>query len=195
MCPSDLLLLDEPTNHLDMEMRHALSMAMQNYEGAIILVSHDRSLINTVTDQLVLIRSGSVDYFNEDMGAYLRILKQSARDQTGVAESGPKPSATAGVSKRERRQILAQRRQQLRPRRDKVRQLENAMHKLQNRIEALNVTLNDPETYATQSTSGLAGLMQQKADLERELEKIESDWVDSMGELEQLESLVGSGAL
>ena len=73
-CPN-FLLLDEPTNHLDMEMRHALNMAIQGYDGAIMLVSHDRSLIDSVTDQLVLVQAGKVREFNDDMDAWLRILR------------------------------------------------------------------------------------------------------------------------
>ena len=191
----DLLLLDEPTNHLDMEMRHALNMAMQNYEGAIVLVSHDRSLINSVTDQLVLIQSGEVREFGDDMEAWLRILRNAHRAEppdtreAGRPESGVKNSANR-LSKKERRQVAAQLRQRLRPQRETVESLEREMLKIQQDIESLDIILNAPETYQTRGTAELAGMMQGKVDLERGLKSVEADWIDAMETLEDLEKRI-----
>ena len=176
----NLLLLDEPTNHLDMEMRHALSLALQTYEGAIILVSHDRSLLNTVTDRLVLVRDGQVSEFRDDLGAYLRLLRQKDSEQVVVSER-PK------LSKKELRQQTAQKRQQLKPQRDKLRKLESDMAKTRDRIGVLDGILNDPETYETESTSNLATMMQEKSDLETKLEETENQWMVVAESLEELE--------
>ena len=182
----NLLLLDEPTNHLDMEMRHALTMAMQSYEGAIILVSHDRSLINSVTGRLILIRNGRVDEFKEDMDAYLRVLKQSHTDAPGDDEKA-RSESEPGMSKKQRRQYLAQRRNEVKPKRDAAKKLEKEMQKIQGEIDKLAVILNNPETYETESTANLAGMMQNKSDLDHQLKQTEASWYESAEELETLE--------
>ena len=187
----NFLLLDEPTNHLDMEMRHALNMAIQNYEGAIVLVSHDRSLINSVTDQLVLIQSGKVREFNGDMEAWLRILRNAHRTESpDMRKTGYSENSVNRLSKKERRQLTAQHRQQLKPQREKVKNLERKMLKIQQDIESLDIILNDPNTYQTQSTAELAGMMQDKVDLEHGLKSVETGWIDAMEILEDLEKQI-----
>ena len=189
-CPN-FLLLDEPTNHLDMEMRHALNMAIQNYEGAIVLVSHDRSLINSVTDQLVLIQSGKVREFNDDMEAWLRILRNAHRTESpDTQKTGYSENSVNRLSKKERRQLTAQHRQQLKPQREKVKNLERKMLKIQRDIESLDTVLNDPNTYQTQSTAELASMMQDKVDLEHGLKSVETGWIDAMEILEDLEKRI-----
>lgn len=187
----NFLLLDEPTNHLDMEMRHALNMAIQDYEGAIVLVSHDRSLINSVTDQLVLIQSGQVREFHGDMAAYLRILKNpDTKEPVGVQTSELPDGPASGLSKKQRRQLAAQHRQQLKPQREKVKNLEHKMQKIQRDIQSLDTILNDPNTYQEQSTAELAGMMQEKVDLEQGLQSVEAGWIDAMEVLEDLEKRI-----
>ena len=187
----NFLLLDEPTNHLDMEMRHALNMAIQDYEGAIVLVSHDRSLINSVADQLLLIRSGRLEMFNEDMAAYLRILKNSdTKEPVGVQTSEHPDGPANGLSKKQRRQLAAQYRQQLKPQRDRVKNLERKMQKIQQDIQSLDTILNDPNTYQAQSTAELAGMIQDKASLEQGLKSVETGWIDAMEVLEALEKQI-----
>jgi len=174
-------------------------MAMQSYEGAIILVSHDRSLINSVTDQLVLIRDGKVEPFDDDMDAYLRILKKANSDKSprnlpdrdNSQDSGQKKDS--GLSKKERRQRTAQMREQLKPRRDAVRNLDKNMQKLQGKISELEATLNQPEIYETESTASLAAMMQNKSDLQGQLEKTESKWFEAAEKLEDLEQQIARG--
>ena len=185
----NILLLDEPTNHLDMEMRHALSLAMQDFEGAIILVSHDRSLINRVTDRLILIRDGRVEDFNQDMAEYLRLLRQSSAKgaEKPVHSSDPRAS-TPVATKKQRRQILADRRQKIKPVRDRVKTMEKELEQLQQKIDQLDAILHDPQTYETESTANLSAMMQQKSDLEKQLQQTENAWYETMGKLEQMES-------
>lgn len=183
----NLLLLDEPTNHLDMEMRHALSVAMQEYEGAMILVSHDRSLVNRVTDKLWLIRNGLLSEFNEDMQAYLRLLRQANKERLDQLNPKPRESTDARMSKKERRQHTAQLRQQLKPKRDEIRQLEQEIHSLQNDVENLEAILNNPETYETESTASLSDMMQKKSGMESRIRTAEDLWYAVTEELEALE--------
>ncbi len=187
----NLLLLDEPTNHLDMAMRHALGMAMQAYEGAIILVSHDRSLINRVTDQLLIVQHGRLKEFDDDMESYLRLLKQAGRDRL-AGPAGQTGTVQKSVpSRKKRRQMTAQLRQQLKPARDLIRRLEQEMKRIQDRGDELERILMDPRTYERESTAALAALMQEKSDLEQETARIESRWYEASEELETLEQSLG----
>jgi ATP-binding cassette subfamily F protein 3 len=190
----NVLLLDEPTNHLDMEMRHALSMAMQTFEGAIILVSHDRSLINNVTDRLLLIHSGRVKAFTGDMESYLRLLKQNNSgvevDQNRTADIETRKGGNTKQNKKLRRQIMAQRREQLKPKRDLIRKLEKDIRSLQENIDSLNTVLSNPQTYETESTSNLSRMMQKKSGLEEQLENLENRWLTATDNLESLESSI-----
>ena len=181
----NLLLLDEPTNHLDMEMRHALNMAMQNYEGAIVLVSHDRNLINSVADRLILIHAGKVRGFNDDMNEYLKILRNT--DANKPDQDNSKTDPAQGMSKKARRQLTAQKRQQLKPKKDEIKKCEKNMQQLQAEIDALNVVLNDPDIYETESTSNLSAMMQSKSDKASQLKMLEGKWLQTVESLEALE--------
>ena len=186
----NFLLLDEPTNHLDMEMRHALSIAMQSFEGAIVLVSHDRSLLNTVTDQLWLVQSGRVSAFDDDMSAYLTLLKQRDIDGDLESDSATVESPTRVVQEKltnkQRRQLQAQQREASKAQRNIVNKLEKEMQKVQQQIDELDKVLQDPQTYENESTSNLAKLAQKKSDKDSQLAKLESQWLSAAEELEKL---------
>ncbi len=191
-CPN-FLLLDEPTNHLDMEMRHALNMAIQDYEGAIMLVSHDRSLIDSVTDQLVSVQAGKVTEFNDDMDAWLQLLKNKNKSEPSDAQkAGSSGSSADRSSKKKHRQLTAHYRQQLRPLREKINHLEHKMLAVRQEIESLDTILNDPNTYQTKSTATLIRLSQDKAGLEHELQSVETDWIETLEVLETQVEKIGS---
>ena len=183
----NILLLDEPTNHLDMEMRHALSVAIQSFDGAIILVSHDRSLINSVTDKLLFIRFGKVEAFNEDLDAYQRLLRQS-----NAARTDSDPKVTAHHNKKQRRQTMAQRRQQLKPKRDLIGQLEKDIRALQEIVDGLDATLSDPTIYETESTANLSSMIRKKSNVVDKLNQTETRWYAATEELEQLEASIAA---
>ena len=190
-CPN-FLLLDEPTNHLDMEMRHALNMAIQDYEGAIMLVSHDRSLIDSVTDQLVSVQAGKVTEFNDDMDAWLQLLRNKNKSEPSDAQkTGSSGSSADRSSKKKHRQLTAQYRQQLRPLREKINHLEHKMLAVRQEIESLDMILNDPNTYQTKSTATLIRLSQDKAGLEHELQSVETDWIETLEVLETQVEKIG----
>ncbi|MDQ6974892.1 MAG: ATP-binding cassette domain-containing protein, partial [Mariprofundaceae bacterium] len=116
----NLLLLDEPTNHLDMDMRHALSMALQSFEGAMILISHDRHLLRSVCDELLLVADGKVQKFDGDLDAYATWLIQDKEVEPVVNEVGD-------TGRKEQRKRNHDRRKQLKPLRDRVMKLEKSM--------------------------------------------------------------------
>ena len=195
----NLLLMDEPTNHLDIEMRHALTVAFQQYEGAILLVSHDRHLIRTVTDRLWLVHGGSVRNFEEDIDGYMRWARkvaQESRNASGTkrrellsSAEAPQDSASGeGLSKKERRQQAAQLRQQIKPLTQSIRKCEQKMVDWQKKLDELEKTLSDPATYETQSTAELAKMMQKKSQFDKEIEKLEAEWLSWSEELESVNS-------
>ncbi len=135
----NLLLLDEPTNHLDLEMRHALSQALQEYEGAMVLVSHDRHLLRTTCDQLLLVNDGNVTEFKGDLDDYPRWLAERERYSTTTSDAEEKEhSATA---RKDRKRQEAERRRQLQPLRNKLKKLEQQLERLSDSQAVLENTL------------------------------------------------------
>lgn len=120
----NVLILDEPTNHLDLDMRHALTMALQDFEGAVVLVSHERQLIATVCDELLLVHAGRCSEFEGDLQDYAKWLREARQQQINaqnalakaqVVETEAKPVVVAKVDKEAQRKLAAQRREQTRP--------------------------------------------------------------------------------
>ncbi len=179
----NLLLLDEPTNHLDLEMRHALSVALQEYEGAIVLVSHDRHLLRSVTDQLLLVADGSVRPFDGDLDDYRNWLaeqKKEAPEQT-ITEM------QATVSRKDQRKAEAERRKRLKPLMDALKNAERQVaryHQLQQQLEQ---ELADPELYSDQNKERLKQLLVSKAEVDTALEQAEADWMEAEEQLERAE--------
>jgi ATP-binding cassette subfamily F protein 3 len=177
----NLLLLDEPTNHLDLEMRHALSVALQEFEGAIILVSHDRHMLRSVTDQLLLVADTKVQFYDGDLDDYRLWL-------TEQKQKNIKPPETAKmgqvVSRKQQRKLEAERRQKLKPLYDAVNKAEQKMEKFQQEQQQLEVLLADPEIYSDTHKSRLKQLLEEKVQLDKALEMIESDWLVAGEQLE-----------
>ncbi len=94
----NVLILDEPTNHLDLDMRHALTMALQDYEGAVVLVSHERQLIASVCDDLLLVHAGQCTEFEGDLQDYAQWLRQARADmlKQGTSNTAPSKSKSSG---------------------------------------------------------------------------------------------------
>ncbi len=189
----NLLLLDEPTNHLDLEMRHALSMALQDFEGAMVLVSHDRHLLRSVSDQFLLVDQGRVSVFNEDLDAYRNWLMQPKDTASDAAAAAHAPAAVSGhgldttpQNKKAQRQQQAEQRQKLQPLKKQLNQLEKQMQQLQQALQASEDALAQPEIYDAQNLQQMQALSQQRADLSRQLEQVEEDWLLKSEELELL---------
>lgn len=189
----NLLLLDEPTNHLDLEMRHALTMAMQEFEGAMIIVSHDRHLLRTVTDNFMLVANGRVVEFDGSLEDYRDWLSQQARaassttDKTGlIGKTTEIPADSA--NRKQQRQNSAERRKLLRPLQNKLQKLEKLMEELTSAKEALEDKLSDNDIYSEQNKETLTALLQEQGIVNNKLQQVEMDWLDASEELEAANS-------
>ena len=171
----NLLLLDEPTNHLDLEMRHALSVALQGFEGAMVIVSHDRHLLRTTTDQLLLVSGGQVDEFSgalDDYPAWL-IENRNAAEEKVEAGSGEN-SATA---RRERKQLEAENRRLLQPLRKKLKALEKELDRLSQQQQMLEQQLAEPEIYVSEQKDQLKRMLTEKVEIDQMLMRTEESWL------------------
>ncbi|MGB5707317.1 MAG: ATP-binding cassette domain-containing protein [Arenicellales bacterium] len=183
----NLLLMDEPTNHLDLEMRHALTIAFQNYQGAILLVSHDRHLIRTVTDQLWLVHRGSVKPFEDDIDGYMRWTREDKAMLANIAQAAyPDESNPASLTKKARRQQSARLREQVKPLTQAIQEIELEMERIAKSVKELDKVLSEPETYESESTANLAAMMQKKSNLEKDMEAKEVKWFEASEQLEKV---------
>jgi ATP-binding cassette subfamily F protein 3 len=163
----NILLLDEPTNHLDLEMRHALTLALQDYAGALVIVSHDRHLLSTTTDQLYLIAQQRVTAFEGDLNDYRQwLLKHRAEKKSSSSSSSPK---------------LHQQRRTLQ---NRLKTLEKKLDTLTNEKQAVEILLADPSLYDDQAK--LTEYIQKQAQLTEQLEQTELSWLETTETLENL---------
>src|SRR5690606_37631817 len=182
----NVLLLDEPTNHLDLEMRHALTMALQEFEGAVIVVSHDRHLLRNTVNEFLLVANGAVNEFDGDLEDYYKWLLQ----QRQLAQAQEKQAATQTsnsddkVDKKAQRQQSAAQRAQLKPLTNKLKSLEAQMEKLQKRLAEIETQLGDPSIYDEKNKAILQPLLQERAKLQTQLDETEENWLLISEELE-----------
>ncbi|MEJ2131238.1 MAG: ATP-binding cassette domain-containing protein, partial [Gammaproteobacteria bacterium] len=169
-----LLLLDEPTNHLDLEMRHSLTLALQSFDGAIVIVSHDRHLLGNVADEFLLVADGSVDSFDGDLEDYARWLR-SGRAISGV-------TSRQSEKRRSRRKASADRRASTQPLRDKLASLEETVARLHEEIDAIETQLADNETYHDKDK--LTQLLKDQAERRERLRVAEEAWLEASQALE-----------
>ena len=183
----NLLLLDEPTNHLDLEMRQALGLALQDFAGAMVLVSHDRHLLRVTSDRLVLVHDGRVDDFPLSLDEYPQWLaEQSRQERVGDRESSAINSAAA---RKEKKRLQAEQRRQLQPLRNRVNTAEAALEKLHARQRQLEASLADPGLYSEENKDQLKVLLLEKTDVDGQCERMELEWLELF---EQLEAVQGS---
>jgi ATP-binding cassette subfamily F protein 3 len=168
-------LLDEPTNHLDLQMRHALSVALQGFAGAMVIVSHDRHLLKTVTDELVIVHDGKAEAFDGDLDDYAKYISDFIKDE---ASSVAVPSANVKTSKKEQRQQEAERRKQLQPLRNKLKKLEKQLDELSENQAKLEAVLADPGTYLDDNKEQLKQKLLQKSEVDKALEMVEVEWME-----------------
>lgn len=180
----NLLLLDEPTNHLDLEMRHALTIAMQEFEGAMIIVSHDRHLLRTVTDNLLLVAHGRVDEFDGSLEDYRVWLSQQAKGVAGTAAVEKVGYVDDGQNKKQIRQNSAEKRKLLKPLQNKLKKLEKLMETLSSNKESLEEKLADNDIYNEKNKEILKRLLEEQGQVDNELQQVEMDWLEVSEELE-----------
>ena len=180
----NVLLLDEPTNHLDMDMREALAEALAEFDGALVLVSHDRHLIGLACDRFVRVADGAVVPFDGDLDAYAAWLRSRDRSSETAAPTTSSGSTEAGGSK-ERRRSAAEQRERERPLRNRLKQVETTMAKLDAELATLETRLADPALYAGGGKEA-AELVQQQGRLRAQHGELEAEWLSLYEQLEAL---------
>lgn len=182
----NLLLLDEPTNHLDLEMRQALSVALIEYTGALVVISHDRHLLRSVCDELLIVHDGIVDRFNRSLDEYpawLREQEEMSEQAAAKWQNGP----ARNVNKKQQRQEQAQRRQRLKPLYDRVRDVEKELAANRSRLTELEACLADESIYQDANRKDeLTQLVQDQAAAKSAIESLEWEWLEASEELEQV---------
>ncbi len=168
----NLLLLDEPTNHLDLEMRHALSVALQDYQGAMVVVSHDRHLLRSVTDQFLLVADGKVQVFDGDLDDYRTLLTEQKKSPEETSSNSDSPT-----SRKEQRKQEAERRQRLKPLFDALKKAEATVEKYQQQQQQLDLQLADPAIYTDSEKHRLKSMLAQKTAVDKALLEAEEQWL------------------
>ncbi len=189
-----LLILDEPTNHLDVDSREALIHALIAYEGAVILISHDRHLVAATADRLWLVRDGTVTSYDGDIDSYRAELlsERSTRSRAGSAELTADPqSKSAAPTRAEQRRAAAERRAELAPLKSAMDAAEKAIAKLTTEIEKLDTLLADPGFYE-QSPERAQQAAIARGQLARKLEAAEEAWLEAGSVYEQARADAGA---
>ena len=184
----NLLLLDEPTNHLDLEMRHALTMALQDYQGGVVLVSHDRALLRASCDEFILVADGKAQPFDGDLEGYsLWLNEQRLKEKQSVqAALEVKPAKQdRAVNKAERQARIAERRPLLK----EVAELDSRIAAWQDEKQACDARLNDNDLYSAADKTALQALLKKQAELIKQIELAEEAWLDLHERLENLPAL------
>ncbi|MEO7051822.1 MAG: ATP-binding cassette domain-containing protein [Rhodanobacter sp.] len=186
----NLLLLDEPTNHLDLDMREALADALADFDGALVLVSHDRHLLGLVCDSFWRVADGVVESFDGDLDDYARWLRNRGSASKRAAKAGPAApvKVVAVASSNQRRLDTATRREQDKTSRQRIKRVENRTAALEAELAELEAKLADSATY-NGPTSEMMRLGQRQAELRHEKEALETEWLEL---LEQQEAQAAS---
>jgi ATP-binding cassette, subfamily F, member 3 len=198
----NLLLLDEPTNHLDLEMRHALTLALQDYEGGVILVSHDRALLRASCDNFVLVADGKAEAFDGDLDDYKNWLMTQKSDQKNSHNNSAKntlietDALQANSSRASRASTIgsyAQQKQerqarivQRRPLIKETEQLEKLLEKYQTEKASLDARAGEADLYEVQNKLELQALLKRQAELTNNIDEAEMRWLELHEQLEAL---------
>ena len=174
-----------------MEMRHALTVALQAFEGAMLLVSHDRALIRETTDELWLVADGRVRSYEEDLDSYTRWLAQFRQQQAAAAA----PEASSGAPKvdaKAQRRAAAEQRQLLAPLKKAAEKLEKELNKVSDLNAEVENALADSSLYEAASKDRLKELLNRQAEYRQQIAQLEEDWLMAQEELETLQQELGN---
>ena len=182
----NLLLLDEPTNHLDLDMRQALTEALVDYEGSLVVVSHDRHLLRNTVEEFYLVNDKKVEEFKGDLEDYQKWLsEQNSRPENKVSENvGDNENSVQNRKEQKRRE--AELRQQTAPLRKKITQLEEKMNKFSSELTSIENQLADAELYNAENKEKLTALLVQQVDVKKALDDVEMEWMTAQEELEEM---------
>ncbi len=172
----NILLMDEPTNHLDMEMRHALTIALQTFKGAILLISHDRHLLNSSVDSFYLVDNGKVDIFNGDLNDYKNYILDI--NSVELRDTKKKKNKEPNESKDNTQAIKSLN--------IEISKLEKRLLRLNNKLDEANLKLADPDLYKDSSNDDLQDLIRNQLELSNEVELVDKEWMDMASKLDSL---------
>jgi len=184
----NLLLLDEPTNHLDLDMRQALTEALIEFEGALVVVSHDRHLIRSTTDDLYLVHDGKVEPFDGDLEDYQQWLSDVQKQENQPAEAA-KENGNSAQARKDQKRREAELRTQTQPLRKEIARLEKEMEKLNAQLAKAEEKLGDSGLYDQSRKAELTECLQAQASAKSGLEECEMAWLEAQ---EQLEGMLQS---
>lgn len=188
----NLLLMDEPTNHLDLDMRQALTQALISFEGAIVVVSHDRHLLRSTTDDLYLVHDAQVEPFDGDLDDYQQWLVDQNRQETQANKSqqdNDNITTSTNLSaqdKKEQKRKEAEFRQQTQPLRKKLTTLESKMDKLSQELSDIETALSDSGIYDTSRKNELSDCLSRQGVTKSALEEVEMEWMELQETLEEM---------
>ena len=168
-------------SNLDLDMRHALEVALQAYDGALVLVSHDRHMLRNTAEELLLVHLGQVEEYSEDLDGYERWILSSYRQTTGQNASA------ADTSRREKRQQAAEQRDKQRPLQKLLAKTESAMEKVSQELLELQERLGDAELYTDDHKHTLADILRREGELKVRAEELDDTWLGQQQQLEELE--------
>ena len=188
----NLLLLDEPTNHLDLDMREALNLALQGFEGAMVIVSHDRHLLRSTADEFYLVHGGRVEAFDGDIDDYHKWLLEQERNQA-AADKPAEAGVFSAAARKDQKRREAEFRQTIRPLKQQLEKLEARMEKIQLRLQQIETDLADPEIYTDGAKPKLTALLAEQGPLTGELEAIELEWMTLSEDLQLREQTFAAG--
>ncbi|WP_413460115.1 ATP-binding cassette domain-containing protein [Herbaspirillum huttiense] len=197
----NLLLLDEPTNHLDLETREALTMALAQFEGTLVLVSHDRHLLRATTDQFLIVAEGKLQPFDGDLDDYKDwLFKTKLAARNDAAAAAPLPTASQPVAespaslvdRKEQKRLEAEQRQKMsalkKPIEARIKRLDEQIAKLNARKGEIDARLASPDIYDAANKEELKTLITDQAYCSKELDQLENEWLEQQEALEQLQA-------
>ena len=162
----NLLLMDEPTNHLDIDMRQALTLALQSFSGAIILISHDRHLLANTVDEFMILKDGSLDVFKGDLEDYRSIILGRTALQKKQTREVKQKKQTVKIEKKEMRQIRAE-----------ISKIEKRLERFQRKINEIDQELSSSDAYKKDSVINVQSLLRDKMEISGQIESLEEEWL------------------
>ncbi|HEJ9056752.1 TPA: ABC transporter ATP-binding protein [Serratia fonticola] len=182
----NLLLLDEPTNHLDLDMRQALTEALIDFEGALVVVSHDRHLLRSTTDDLYLVHDGQVEQFEGDLDDYQQWLSDLQKQQAQQDAAPKQDNGNSAQARKDQKRREAEFRTQTQPLRKQIAKLEQQMDKLGAELASVEEQLADSALYDISRKADLTACLQKQSQAKSALEETEMTWLDAQEQLETL---------
>ncbi|EBQ6488670.1 ATP-binding cassette domain-containing protein, partial [Salmonella enterica] len=182
----NLLLLDEPTNHLDLDMRQALTEALIDFEGALVVVSHDRHLIRSTTDDLYLVHDKKVEPFDGDLEDYQQWLSDVQKQENQADDAPKENNANSAQSRKDQKRREAELRTLTQPLRKEITRLEKEMEKLNAQLAQAEEKLGDSSLYDPSRKAEMTECLQLQASAKSGLEECEMAWLEAQEQLEQM---------